>query len=474
MRIIDCLYENRELDKIAVRYGSHSISYIELWEKSLAYSEIIKCLNSQNIAILLPNSINYIIAYYAILLAGKTVVPIGYYLGENEVQDILDETEACLITTSDKVAYNCENVLFIDKNESWIAPIFDNDSYSSSDIAVIFPTSGTTSRSKYVQLSDINLMQNVIDIMKIHHMSREKNTNDNELVVLPLTASFCNTTQMLVCLYCSMTITLLDGRISIPKIFQLMKTNDITYCEMTPTLLKIFAQHYKMLKDEKLVLQRVSCGGETISEDELHTVQDQLAGVEVYLGYGLTEAGPVVATQSAVDYLDAGNSVGKLLDSFEIRFGAIDNPDDYPNGTGEIEIKGPCIMKGYLNEENPSVIDGWLATGDIGYMDENNNLHIIGRKKNIIISSGRNINAEEVENVVRKYDAVEECRVYGEKNSLYGEIVVIDIVKKKDCSIDNKELIHFCKEYLADYKIPQKVNYVDFIKKNSSGKIIRY
>ncbi|MBO4863991.1 MAG: acyl--CoA ligase [Eubacterium sp.] len=474
MKIIDCLYENRGLDKTAVRFGSDSISYKELWNKSLAYSEKIKRLNTQNVAILLPNSIDYFISYYSILLGGKTVVPIGYYLGQNEVQEILNETGACLITTSDRDVYECEDVLYIDKNDDWEVPDFDYDSYKTSEVAVVFPTSGTTSRSKYVQLSDLNLMQNVQDIMKILSMSREKNRNDNELIVLPLTASFCNTTQMLVCLYCSMTITILDGRISLPKIFQLMKTNDITYCEMTPTLLKIFAQHYNMLKDEKFELKRISCGGETISEDELKIVQKQLTGVEVYLGYGLTEAGPVVATQCSEDYLYAGNSVGKLLDSFEIRFGALDNQDDYPDGAGEIEIKGPCIMKGYLNEEKPSVVEGWFATGDIGYMDENNYLYIIGRKKNIIISGGRNINAEEVENVVRKYDAVEECRVYGEKNSIYGEVVVIDVVKKKDCSIDNKELIHFCKEYLADYKIPQKFNYVDFIKKNSSGKIIRY
>lgn len=474
-RIIDCIYENRKLEKCAVKQGERSITYAELWKRSLALADKLRTYTTQCVAINMPNSIEYVISYFAILLCEKTVVPIGAVLSEEEVREILDNTKAdILITVKEKQIKEVNCIVWEELECENSILEFDSAGYRLSEVAVIFPTSGTTSKSKYVQLSNENLMQNVEDIMKIHNMSREKNMWDNELVVLPLTASFCNTTQLLVCMYCGMTITLLEGRLAIPKILQVMEADSITYCEMTPTLLNVFALYYSRRATAKSTLKRISCGGETIGKQELKKVQELMPNVEVYLGYGLTEAGPVVATQSATDYLTAGNSVGKLLESFEIRFSELDSQGDYPKGTGEIQIKGPCIMKGYLNEETPSVVDGWLSTGDIGYRNEEGNIFILGRKKNIIISGGRNINAEEIEDALRKKDEIEDARVYGEKSELYGEIVVADVILKKNCNIAEEDIIHHCKTLVAEYKLPKKINFVNVIKRNSSGKIVRY
>ena len=473
-RVIDCIYDNKNLDKIALICGEEKLSYARLWEKSLLMSKRLERFSSRRIALLFPNSIEYVISYFAILLCGKTVVPIGYSLGESEVAEIVRNTEATVIVTDREI--NIEGVERVScfEDEAKVLPNFDREGFQGEEVAVIFPTSGTTSESKYVQLTDENLIQNAKAIMKIHHMSREKNMNDIELVVLPLTSSFSNTMQLIMCLHCSMTISMIEGRVSAPKIFHAMERDSISFCEMTPTLLKIFSAYYEKQPKDKIVLKRIACGGETINEEELRKVRAAMPGVDVYFGYGLTEAGPVVATQSAVDFLSAGTSVGKLLDGFQIRFQRTEGDMDSPDGVGEIQIKGPSIMKGYLNETTPSVIDGWFATGDIGYMNEEGNLFILGRKKNIIITGGRNVNVEEVENVLRKYETIDDARVYGVKSDLYGEIVTADLILKEGALLDKKNVIAFCKQYLAEYKIPKQMNQVEMIKRNSVGKIIRY
>ncbi len=473
-KVIDCLYENRNLEKSAIRQGERSISYAELWKTCLTMADKLKSFTTGYVALYMPNSMEYLISYFAGLLCGKTVIPIGYALSEEEVKDILVNTGAeVLVTTKEKMIAGVNCVLC----EDMISPLtdvdFDYSAYEAAEVAVVFPTSGTTGRSKYVQLTNENLMQNVADTFEVHGMTREKNMCDNELIVLPATSSFCNTS-ILVCLYSAMTITFLDGPLTVPKMLQLIQDNEITYCEMTPTLLKIFALYYSRKIKGKTSFKRITSGGENISEQELKEIQALIPDIEIYFGYGLTEASPFVSTQSAGDYLTAGNSVGKLMPSFEIRFAELESGDDYPQGTGEIQLKGPCIMKGYMHEDTPSIVDGWFSTGDIGYMDADKNLHILGRKRNIIISAGRNINAEEVEDALRKCNNIEDAKVYGEKSDLYGEIVVTDIIVKNGASITDEEVINHCKAFLAEYKLPKKVNRVTEIKRNSSGKIIRY
>ncbi len=473
-KVIDCIYENRGLEKSALICGEKKLTYAQLWEKSLVMSKRLEKFSCERIALHFANSLEYVISYFAILLSGKTVIPIGYSLGEAEVAEIVRNTGATVIMTDKELDMEGIERVSCMEEETAAIPSFNRADFQGEEVAVIFPTSGTTSESKYVQLTNENLIQNVEAILKIHCMSREKNKNDNELVVLPLTSSFTNTMQLILCLHCSMTISILEGRISVPNIFHTMERDSISFCEMTPTLLKLFAVYYEKQPKDKIVLKRVACGGETINEEELRKVREAMPGIDVYFGYGLTEAGPVVATQSAVDFLSAGNSVGKLLDGFQIRFQRAEGDTDSPDGIGEIQIKGPSIMKGYLNEKVPSVVDGWFATGDIGYMNEDGNLVILGRKKNIIITGGRNINVEEVESVLRKHELIDDAKVYGVKSDLYGEIVAADLILKEGAFIDKKDVIAYCKQYLAEYKIPKQINLVETIKRNSVGKIIRY
>jgi acyl-CoA synthetase (AMP-forming)/AMP-acid ligase II len=150
-----------------------------------------------------------------------------------------------------------------------------------------------------------------------------------------------------------------------------------------------------------------------------------------------------------------------------------DGRDLEPGKQGRILVKGPNVMKGYYNEEKQIVIDGWLHTGDIGYLDEDGYLYITGREKNIIISGGQNICPEEVEACLNSHDMVKESKVMAEKDSVTGEIVVAQIVLNVKGQFERNKIVEHCKSHLANYKIPKKFYIVDELEKSASGKIKR-
>ena len=144
--------------------------------------------------------------------------------------------------------------------------------------------------------------------------------------------------------------------------------------------------------------------------------------------------------------------------------------------SGEITVKGPQVMLGYLNkkEETDQVLrDGWLYTGDIGFVDEEGYIHIIDRKKDMIIAGGYNIYPREIEEVLLKNAKIEDAAVIGIKDPHRGETVKAYIVLKKDQNLTEKEVVSYCSEKLAIYKIPKSVEFVDSLPKSLVGKVLR-
>ncbi|MCL4420983.1 MAG: AMP-binding protein, partial [Candidatus Thermoplasmatota archaeon] len=151
-----------------------------------------------------------------------------------------------------------------------------------------------------------------------------------------------------------------------------------------------------------------------------------------------------------------------------------ENDEDLPPGQiGEIVIRGPNVMKGYLNrkhETEGTLRNGWLHTGDLGYMDNDGYFYIVDRKKDMIIRGGENVYPKEVENVISTMPGVSEVAVVGKKDEKYGEEVVAFIVRK-DAQMSDTQVIDFCKSNLAWYKCPKEIFFIDALPKNSVGKI---
>jgi len=198
--------------------------------------------------------------------------------------------------------------------------------------------------------------------------------------------------------------------------------------------------------------------------------------VEFIYSYGLTEASPRVTYITTKKLLEKPQSSGVSISGVSVRI--VDNKlnDVEENIIGQIGVIGPNIMLGYYNKSELSasvICDEMLLTGDLGYVDKDGFLYVVGRTDNMIIQSGKNIYPEEIEKVLLQNDRIFEAIVMEEIEESVGHVLVAYIVVKKDEQISKKEIIAYCACYLEDYKIPRKIVFLEELPKNPNGKIMR-
>jgi len=475
-QVQDCLLRHKESNEIAVKCGNTILTYRELYEKSRKLSHTIKDRNGI-IGIFLPNSIEYIISYYGVLMSDNIVLTIYDKLKVNELRNIINTSGVHTFITSKnheslfKDNFPNINIILIDcLNEiddcchDEITTVRKN-----SDIAIILGTSGTTKESKLVPLTHSNLCSNIQ-----FYLERFDATDcQNELIVLPLTSSFCNTAQLLACTWLGKTLILYEGVFNPIRVIEVIKENHINHVKFVPSLLRIFLFYCKSAhKDIKKELNELKCvmvGGGPVSVEVVKQASEMLPEVRFIQAYGMSEASPMVACQTAKDCLRKIGSVGKVLKGIQLKI-----VSDVESQTGEIAIKGPTVMKEYFHSNYPACENGWFMTGDIGYLDEDGYLYISGRKKNMIISAGQNIYPEEIENVMLQLPNIKDVYVQGIEDPIMGEAVIANVVCEDKDLFDIRAIETFLGERLTDYKIPTKYILCDSLDKTSTGKIRRH
>lgn len=488
MLLKDILLSKKDLTKVALKYKNEQLSYQQFYSGVLAHFPKIDQLNiNKNVGIFLPNSIDYAVAYFLITFSDRVIIPINIDQKKCEIESTLDFCEINLIITNSEYKkilkeqltdIDCLTFIYSldDRNIDSIGniDIFSQKSNVPNDVAIMLRTSGTTSQSKWVMLTHQNLINNV----QSHIQSLQLNDQEKCLIALPMFFSYCNTAQFLAHLFLGATIVITDNFFIPRHFFKLVYEEGITNFNGVSSMLLMVLKFKNSVKHDLSSLKCIGIGGSSIPSEKLKELMEMFPYAKFVKTYGQTEASPRITTLSSEDLVRKIGSVGKPIAGITLRVLNEKKVDAKPSEVGEIIIKGKNVMKGYYKrpEETKKVIrEGWLYTNDLGYLDQEGFLYLVGRKNNILISGGINIYPEEIEEVILNHYAVKECCVYSIKHDLLQEVPAARVVLENDKigKVHPDNIIAYCRENLSDYKVPRVVEYVRELPKTPTGKIRR-
>ena len=428
---------------------------------------------TSKVGLLLPPSAAFAASFYGTLLAGKSVVPINFLLGDKEVAHVIKDSGVDTVVTIPFLAGRLKDkplkvidLSTLPKASAMTAPP-KFPTPKAEDLAVLMYTSGTSALPKGVLLSYGNLQSDVD--AAITHARLEK--GHKFLGVIPLFHSFGMTAMMLAPIQLGATIIYL-ARFSAVAALNAVKEHGVSLMFGVPSMFGAIA-HLKnaSAEDFKKIYAMIS-GAEPLPV-ALREGFKQRFGVTLCAGSGLTETSPVVTLN--VPHDNRPGSVGRAVPGAEIR---IVDDDGKTAESGEIWLRGPMVMKGYHNlpKETAEALtsDGYFKTGDLGKIDGDGYLHITGRKKELIIVAGEKAVPREIEDVLMQHPAVADAAVVGKKDASRGEVVVAFVILKEGQTATPEELRDFARNQgLAQWKCPREVTVVDDLPRSPTGKVLK-
>ncbi|MBI2924325.1 MAG: long-chain fatty acid--CoA ligase [Verrucomicrobia bacterium] len=342
-----------------------------------------------------------------------------------------------------------------------------------SEVACLQYTGGTTGTSKGAMLTHANLVTNAWQTC--HRLTGKKFTQDTLVAALPLFHIYAMTCVMISAVLLGGTVIILP-RFELKTALNVIRKYRPTIFHGVPTMFVAFSHAPHVERYGFPSLRTCMSGGAPLPR-EVQQKFEALTGGRLVEGYGLTEASPVTHI-NPIDGTAPPGSIGRPLPDTEVRI--VDLPTgrhELPVGeVGEVIIRGPQVMKGYWNkpEETASQLrDGWLFTGDIGKRDADGYFYIVDRKKDLIIAGGFNIYPREVEEVLFEHPRIKEAVVIGAPDEYRGETVKAVVVVKDGLALTGDEVIAFCRERLAAYKVPRLVEFRAALPKSGVGKYLR-
>lgn len=495
MFLKDIVINNKDNDKIAIKHLNQELSYRELYERVNYVSNKLKYCKgfSENIGIFLPNSINYVVAYFSITMTDSVIVPISVQAKRLELESIISYCELGIIITDTPFREMLINFLnkanikvsVFNLDDETVERIGNGDckfnakynkerGIDEDEVGIMLHTSGTTSKPKRVMLTHKNLISNI----KSNIESLKLTQNDKTLIALPMFFGYCNTAQMLTHLYLGASIVIMDGLFMPKEFFKIIHVEKITNFTGVPTILLMILSYRNNKKYYISSLRYICFGGGNMPIEKLKVLIELFPNIGFIQTYGQTEASPRVTALLPKDSLRKIGSVGKPIPNVNVRIVNDNGKDVGINEYGEIIVQGNNVMKGYYKREDETlkvIRNGWLHTMDIGRYDEEGFIYIVGRKKNVIISGGLNIYPEEIEELLMCHPSIKDAYVFGEESEYLGEVPVAKIVLNDSLiEINEDEIKNYCVDNLANYKVPHRIVFVSELLKTSTGKIKRY
>lgn len=420
------------------------------------------------VALKLANRVDFVLLLFGAWRVGATVTPVNPSLTAVEIARQVDDSGARLLIVEEEDTTSTGDVPVVPVGDMYVATGTDPDPHlDPAALALLIYTSGTTGVPKGVMLDHANL-----DAMTA--MGRQAlgvGPGDRCLLILPLFHVNGIVVSVLTPLLAGGSVVIAD-RFNPMTFFETVERERPTFFSAVPTIYSMLAALPDEVRPDTSSVRFAVCGAAPASAELLSRFEGRY-GFPLVEGYGLSE-GTCGSTINPVSGLRKSGTVGLPFPGQELRI--VDGAgNELPQGQdGEVVVRGPNVMRGYLGrpDDTAAVIrDGWLHTGDIGHLDTDGYLTLVGRSKEMIIRGGENIYPKEIEDVLVSDPAVLEAAVIGVPDDTWGEVVVAFVQARPGAAIDIKELRARCSRNLSGYKRPKAIHVVEALPKNAVGKL---
>ena len=451
------------------------------------------------VAIIMGNSIEFAISFFAITKIKAIAVPINNFLTQHEFEYILNDCSAKMLITQTSLATHTQKL----QQTTTVSKVvlsgevsdLQKDNYSFDtiishataatkahenatgtkptleDTACIVYTSGTTGKPKGAMLSYKGILSNAFcakEVFDIH-------TKDRFLLFLPMFHSFTLSIMLILPVVTNSSIIVIRSVFPFANVLKQALFKRATVFLGVPTL-------YNALVKAKIpwyfrwfhCIRVFISGSAPLSEDVINRFHKKFTNAQLLEGYGLSECSPAVSVNRIK--WQKPLSVGLPFPGYAVKIVDDEEVEVAVGEVGEIIVKGDCVMQGYINRPEATketISNGWLKTGDLGKLDSDGFLYIVDRKKDLIISKGLNIYPREIEEELYKVEGVEAAAVIGIKDSSGDEKAVAFIQLVENASVDELQIKQYLKTKLSSFKIPKKIHFVDELPKNAMGKVLK-
>ena len=512
---------------VSIHYQGMNFTYSELDDLSSRFASALVSLGvkrGDRVAIFLPNTPQFIFAFFGILKAGAVVVSNNPLYKERELEHQINDSGAGVIVASKDVIrgndlygslercrertclkhiittsvagylpglkhilsglsglsglagtrrVNRANTLdFVALLRSNTPMVTFADVDPLEDVAVLQYTGGTTGVSKGAMLTHYNLYSNAVRTASYLRLT----TKDISLAVLPLFHIYGLTTAMNAPFFASSQTVLLPN-FHVEEVMKTIQQRKVTAFCGVPTMY-IAINNSPKVKDFDLRSVRVSVSGGSALPVAVRRRFIELTGGNLVEGYGLSETSPITHINPLTEGGARDGSVGIPYPETDVKIVDLDDPSKAlsTGSVGELAVKGPQVMKGYWNNEAETaeaIHDGWFLTGDIAKMDDDGYFFIVDRKKDVVDVGGFKVYPRDVEEVLFEHPGVKEAAVIGISDQFSGEVVKAFVVRKDEAgSLTEKDVIDFCAARLIKYKVPTKVEFIPELPKTLVGKVL--
>jgi len=479
----------RRPEKVGVVEGERRVTYHDLWEEArrTAAALVERGIRpGDRVALVCPNTVEFVTAYYGVIAAGGTVVPVPTLLRAGEAAHLVRDSGASAVLYHPAVAEAAEGAASETGVPAYSTgaggsgglgeghePVDTFVTREAEDIAVVFYTSGTTGLPKGAMLTHLNMVMNATTNA---FDSNGLGPDDVQMGCLPLFHTFGQSASMGATFRVGATLVMqprFDGR----QALELMVAEGATRFQGVPTM---FVQLLRAVDAGGPVPKLVSAtsGGSAMPVAVLERFEE-VFGTTIFEGYGLSETSPTAAVNQRIFGRRPG-TVGHPIWGVDVRVAdehVTDRIVFRPHGEpGEIVVRGHNVFAGYLDRPEATaevMVDGWFRTGDIGVLDDDGYISIVDRRKDLVIRGGYNVYPREVEEVLVRHPAIGQVAVIGVPDDERGEEVCAVVVPADGQQVDADEVVAWAKERLGGHKYPRIVHVVDALPLGPSHKVLK-